>query len=101
MSSPFPRPSFRFERDGERLVVETPTKSAVVLREERLASVSLTPRERAVMNRVADGMSTNEIAEELWVTPATVSKHLEHIYRKLGVTGRTAALAAMRRTRAT
>ena len=43
-------------------------------------------------------MSTNEIAHALWVTPATVSKHLEHIYRKLGVTSRTAALAALRTT---
>jgi DNA-binding CsgD family transcriptional regulator len=97
LRSPFPRPPLRLERDGERLVVETPTKSAVVLREERVASVSLTPREHAVMNRIADGMSTNEIAAELCVTAGTVSKHLEHIYRKLGVTGRTAALAALRR----
>jgi len=29
------------------------------------------------------------------VTPSTVSKHLEHVYRKLGVTNRTSALAAV------
>lgn len=98
LCSPFPRPSLRFERDGERLVVETPTKGAVVLREECVTTVALTAREREVMSRVADGMSTSEIAEALWVTPGTVSKHLEHIYSKLGVTSRTAALAALRRT---
>ena len=101
LRSPFPREPLRVERDGERLVVETPTRGALVLREEHLAFVSLTTREREVLSRVADGMSTNEIAHALWVTPATVSKHLEHIYRKLGVTGRTAALAALRTTRTT
>jgi DNA-binding CsgD family transcriptional regulator len=93
---PFPREPLRIERGGERLVVETPTRGALVVREERLASASLTAREREVLSRVAEGMSTNEIAHALWVTPATVSKHLEHIYRKLGVNGRTAALAALR-----
>ena len=68
------------------------------MREEHIVLASLTAREREVMSRVADGMSTNEIANALWITPGTVSKHLEHIYRKLGVKGRTAALASLRRT---
>jgi DNA-binding CsgD family transcriptional regulator len=38
------------------------------------------------MNRVEDGMST---ARALWTTTDRVSKHLEHVYRKLGVTSRT------------
>lgn len=101
LTTPFPREPLRVERGGERLVAETPTRGALILREERIVSISLTAREREVLSRVADGMSTDEIARALWVTPATVSKHLEHIYRKLGVTGRTAALAAMRRTRTT
>ena len=101
LGASFPREPLRVERGGERLVAEAPTRSALVLREEHLASISLTTREREVLSRVADGMSTNEIAHALWITPATVSKHLEHIYRKLGVTGRTAALAALRRTRTT
>jgi len=101
LRSPFPREPLRVERGDERLVAETPTRGALILREEHLASGSLTAREREVLTLVADGMSTNEIGHALWVTPATVSKHLEHIYRKLGVTGRTAAVAAMRRTRTT
>jgi DNA-binding CsgD family transcriptional regulator len=101
LRSPFPREPLRVERGSERLVVETPTRGALILREEHVASVPLTARERQVLSRVADGMSTDEIAHALWVTPATVSKHLEHIYRKLGVKGRTAALAALRRTRTT
>lgn len=98
LRSPFPREPLQIERGRERLVVETPTRGAIVLREEHAASESLTAREREVMGRVADGMSTEEIARALWVTPGTVSKHLERIYRKLGVTSRTAALAAVRRT---
>jgi DNA-binding CsgD family transcriptional regulator len=101
LRSPFPREPRSIERGGVRLVVETPTRGALILREEHLASGSLTTREREVLSRVADGLSTNEIAHALFVTPATVSKHLEHIYRKLGVTGRTGALAALRRTRTT
>ena len=48
-----------------------------------------------VLRGLAAGRSTAEIARELYVTPATVSKHLEHVYRKLGVQSRTAALAAI------
>ncbi len=101
LRSPFPREPHSIERGGLRLVVETPTRGALILREEHLASASLTTREREVLSCVADGLSTSEIAHALWLTPATVSKHLEHIYRKLGVTGRTGALAALRRTRTT
>ena len=44
---------------------------------------------------VAAGKSTAEIARLLWVTPATVSKHVQHVYAKLGVHSRTAALARL------
>ena len=48
-----------------------------------------------MLRGLAAGRSTAQIASDLWVTPSTVSKHLEHVYRKLGVTSRTAALAAV------
>jgi DNA-binding CsgD family transcriptional regulator len=85
------------ERNGTRLVVEAPTARALVLTEEDVIPAKLTPREREVLRSLAAGKSTSEIAQELWVTPATVSQHLHHIYRKLGVTSRTAALAATSR----
>lgn len=57
----------------------------------------LTPREVDVIVQVARGRSNPEIAEVLGVSRRTVSSHLEHIYTKLGVSGRTsAALFAMR-----
>jgi predicted transcriptional regulator len=40
-------------------------------------------------------MSNAETARLLWVTPATIRKHLENIYGKLGVRSRTAALAKL------
>ena len=55
---------------------------------------ALTAREREVPGWIAAGKSTVEIARALWISPGTVSKHLHHIYRKLGVTSRTGALAA-------
>lgn len=87
--------SLYVEREGLRLVVEAPTIGALVLTEEAVPPDSLTPREMEVLRCLAAGKSTSEIARMLWVTRATVSKHLEHIYRKLGVTSRTAALAAV------
>ena len=85
----------RLEADGERLTFEAPTGGALVLTEEAAPPASLTSKEVDVLRRIAAGKSTAEIASELVVSPATVSKHLEHIYRKLGVTSRTAALAAV------
>jgi DNA-binding CsgD family transcriptional regulator len=56
----------------------------------------LTRREEAVLRSVATGMSDKQAARVLGVSPRTVGKHLEHIYAKLGVAGRTEAAAAIR-----
>ena len=53
----------------------------------------LTPREREVLTWVARGKTNPQIAELLWLSPATVRKHLENIYGKLGVGTRAAAVA--------
>ena len=60
------------------------------------ATDRLTRRECEVMLWVADGLSNAEIATVLVVERSTVRKHLEHIYAKLGVRSRTAALAKIR-----
>ena len=54
--------------------------------------LGLTPRERQILNWVAQGKTNGEIAAVLWVAPSTVRKHLENIYAKLGVHTRTAAV---------
>jgi DNA-binding CsgD family transcriptional regulator len=55
---------------------------------------TLTPRERTVLARAAVGETNAEIAHGLYVSESTVRKHLEHIYEKLEVRNRAAAVAA-------
>ena len=58
----------------------------------------LTEREQEVLRLTADGLSGPEIGRELHLSPATVKTHLQHVYEKLGVSDRAAAVAeAMRR----
>ena len=56
---------------------------------------ALTLREREIVYLVGQGKTNAEIAAELWITPATVKKHLEHVYEKLGVSGRAAAASVV------
>ncbi|MGH2968270.1 MAG: response regulator transcription factor [Solirubrobacteraceae bacterium] len=56
-------------------------------------ATGLTPRECQVLMGLARGATPGEIAHELRISPRTVHKHLEHVYRKLGVTHRGAATA--------
>lgn len=55
---------------------------------------ALTAAERQVAERVAHGLTSRQIAEELYVSPRTVDAHLTHIYRKLDINTR-ARLAAL------
>jgi DNA-binding NarL/FixJ family response regulator len=58
----------------------------------------LTPRELEVLRLVAKGLSNGEIASELFIGEATVKTHLLHVFDKLGVSDRTAAVTtAMQR----
>src|SRR5438270_263754 len=52
----------------------------------------ITPREREVLTWVGAGKSDRQIADILGMSMRTVQKHLEHIYEKLGVETRTAAV---------
>ena len=54
----------------------------------------LSPREREVLEHVANGRTNAEIAWILAIAPDTVRKHLENAYTKLGVHTRTGAVAA-------
>jgi DNA-binding CsgD family transcriptional regulator len=56
---------------------------------------SLTDREIQILRLVAAGRTNAAIARQLEVSPRTIAKHLEHTYRKLGVSSRAAAAARM------
>lgn len=53
---------------------------------------ALTDRERAILEAVAAGRTTAEISKELWISEHTIKFHLTNVYRKLGVSNRTAAV---------
>lgn len=61
------------------------------MREPR--SASLSPREREVLELTAQGSTNRETARRLFISEATVKTHLLHVYAKLGVNDRAAAVA--------
>ena len=82
-------PRFRADQHGI-LVLE---EDATLLRPASLRPLPLTQREAEVLLTLAHGKSNVEIARYLGVTERTVQKHLEHIYEKLDVNNRAAAVA--------
>jgi DNA-binding CsgD family transcriptional regulator len=51
----------------------------------------LSAREVEVLGLVAEGLTDQEVAQRLYLSPRTVGQHLTSVYRKLGVGSRTAA----------
>ena len=56
----------------------------------RARSHDLTTRERQIILVLSDGVTNKEIGRRLRLAEGTVKVHLHHIYRKLGITNRTA-----------
>jgi DNA-binding NarL/FixJ family response regulator len=75
-------------------VLSPPVSSRLMdqVRQPRKEAVS--DRELEVLRRVAVGSTNREIAERLFISEATVKTHLLHIFTKLGVNDRAAAVAA-------
>jgi DNA-binding NarL/FixJ family response regulator len=61
--------------------------------ESRISRYGLSAREVEVMDLVAQGHPNSVIAERLFLADKTVKNHVNHIYAKLGVTTRAAAIA--------
>ncbi|WP_320068537.1 response regulator transcription factor [Micromonospora sp. RTGN7] len=70
-----------------------PTVADRLMKRMRTPGTALTRRETEVLALVADGLSNQAIGTQLHLTEGTVKSHLAHIYTKLGVDSRTAAVA--------
>lgn len=57
------------------------------------SQAKLTPRQQQVLELLAEGVELPDIASRLFVSPGTVRKHIERIYRALGVRSRGEAVA--------
>jgi LuxR family transcriptional regulator, maltose regulon positive regulatory protein len=81
-----------------RAALETPRGSPtrVELTPQRQLVETLTSRERDVLEALAERRSYKEIADQLFIAPATVKRHASSIYSKLGVAGRNEAIQVAR-----
>jgi DNA-binding CsgD family transcriptional regulator len=84
--------------DRERMLLDLVREPLAALyrhalvRQRNIGALPVTPREREVLEWLAGGKTDREIGEILGMSPRTVQKHLQHIYEKLGVETRTAAV---------
>src|SRR6185437_1288185 len=74
-------------------LLETPAPAAIALP----ATDELSGREREVLALVADGLTHDEIAERLYLSPRTVERHLSTVYVNLRPSGKAARAAAAAR----
>ena len=86
----------------ERVVireVQVPGAALFVRDEQQLESLTITARELEVLERIAEGLSTREIADRLHVSENTVKTHSSRIFDKLGASRRTQAVQKARELR--
>lgn len=76
-----------------------PEVSAALLDRMRRPETALSERETEILRLLATGASNRELARSLFISEATVKTHLVHVYEKLGVSTRTAAVATARERR--
>lgn len=74
--------------------VLSPSVATRLVGRMRSPSVTLSDRELEILRLIADGSTNREAAARLFISEATVKTHVLHIYAKLGVNDRAAAVAA-------
>jgi DNA-binding NarL/FixJ family response regulator len=78
--------------DAQRLLARVSTLEAQYSTNSKTSyPAGLSAREVEVLRLVAQGLTDSEVAKSLFLSPRTVSQHLQNIYNKLGVNSRTAA----------
>ena len=76
----------------------SPPVASRLFQQLRNPDAILTPREAELLSLLTEGLSNRELGQRLFISEATVKTHLAHIYAKLGVETRSAAIAtAIRR----
>ena len=107
------RPASRFDRAGlvglggrlgalkAHLIAPDGDEPALVLIEHQFSTSSgpfttLSKRERQVAALIGRGLTNQQIAEELWISVATVKDHVHHILAKTGLPNRAAVAGLLR-----
>ncbi|MEV0703245.1 response regulator transcription factor [Saccharopolyspora sp. NPDC050389] len=72
----------------------SPEIASRLLQRSRAPEQSLSAREVEILELLAQGLGNKELAKKLFISEATVKTHLVHIYSKLGVDSRMAAVSA-------
>ena len=82
---------------GRAITIQASVQAGMLCLEiaSRCNTDRLTPAEDRVARLAACGLQYKEIAREVSVAPATVRNQLQAVYRKLGVTNKTALATAM------
>lgn len=81
-------------RAAQGQTVLSPLVAARLVDKIREPAVSLSDRELQILRLIADGATNRQVADHLFISQATVKTHVLHIYGKLGVNDRAAAVAA-------
>ena len=81
-----------FLRNTLSILIQDTPKQEMVQTESLFEQFKITPREREIISHISQGKTNVEIAEELFISAATVKRHIQNIYEKLEVGNRTALL---------
>lgn len=76
------------------VLVEVPAGGPFVLNASKIEELSVTARELEVLQLIAEGLSTKQMAERLFVSENTIKTHCSRVFDKLGVNRRTQAVQA-------
>jgi two-component system, NarL family, response regulator LiaR len=79
--------------------VEVPVSEPFVADAARIEALGITPRELEVLRLIAEGLSTKEMAERLFVSENTVKTHTSRVLDKLGASRRTQAVQLAKQQR--
>lgn len=83
---------------ANRPVLSPQVTEQLVMRNTKPAS-ALSPREIEILELAATGATNRSMAKQLFISEATVKTHLVHVYNKLNVDNRTAAIDRARQQR--